>query len=85
MERYYTTNLNYKTTTAALPLMDCAASSQTGKNYSYGLASASTAAYKLQAVPISGSLQANKDTQCSSLYLDQTGSRTTSGGGTSCW
>ena len=85
MERYYTTNLNYSTTTAKLPQMDCATPSQTGQSYAYGLASASTASYQLQAAPISGTQQANKDTQCGTLYLDQTGNRTTSGGGTSCW
>ena len=85
MERYYTTNLNYNITTTALPQMDCAAASQTGQYYDYGLASASSTAYQLQAAPISGTQQANQDTQCETLYLDGTGSRTTSAGGASCW
>lgn len=84
MERYYTTNLNYSVTTAKLPALDCAAPSQTGQNYSYGVASASTAAYQLQAVPIS-TQQVNQDAQCGTLYLDQTGGRTTSTNSTTCW
>lgn len=84
MERYYTTTLNYNLTTATLPQLDCAAASQTGQNYDYELASASTAAYTLEAVPIS-TQQVNKDAQCGTLYLDQTGSRTTSTSSTTCW
>lgn len=83
MERYYTTNLNYSTTTAALPQMDCAATSQTGQNYEYQLASASTAAYQMEAIPIS--TQATRDAQCGTLELDQTGDRTTSTNSTTCW
>jgi type IV pilus assembly protein PilE len=84
MERYYTTNLNYATTTAALPLMDCAASSQTGQNYKYGLAVATSTAYTLQATPISAQ-QVSKDAQCGTLTLDQTGTRSTSTNNSTCW
>jgi len=92
MERLYTTTLNYGqmpasgstsgTVATTLPSLDCAATSQTGKNYSYqfGPSSPSTTGYVIQAVP-SSALQ-SKDT-CGTLALNQAGARspTTS----QCW
>lgn len=90
MERYYTTNLSYKSGSAganALPTFDCATTQQTGSYYRYDLpASAlSVSSYQVEAVPI-GSQLAN-DTKCGTLTLDQTGKRTVSGTGavSECW
>jgi type IV pilus assembly protein PilE len=91
MERFYTTNLRYDQTTAGvslvLPTLDC--TSQTASKYSYQFATAQPTAttYTLQAVPVPDSPQA-ADTQCATLQLDQTGSRTESGTDTvvtDCW
>jgi len=90
MERYYTTNLNYSKdssgTANALPTLDCATTAQTGNNYSYSFpASPTSTAYSVQAAPINAQL--TRDTQCGTLKLDQTGTRTSSGTGTlaQCW
>lgn len=71
MERYYTTNLKY--TGAALPALDCKGTGQTGNDYNYVLASATTSKYTLQAVPINSQL--TRDKKCGTLSLDQTGTR----------
>ncbi|HWX67137.1 MAG TPA: type IV pilin protein [Rhodanobacter sp.] len=93
MERYYTTNLNYKqdpsgtANTLALAGLDCATTAQTGANYSYGLPSSSLSAssYSVTATPINA--QATRDTQCGTLSLDQAGTRGATGTGTvaKCW
>lgn len=97
MERFYTTNLNYKTDTSgnanALPGLDCSTTNQTGSWYKYQFspggggvpASPTSTAYVIQAVP--QSTQATRDTQCATLSLDQTGSRTISGTSdvATCW
>jgi len=91
MERFYTTNLNYKQdqagTANALPSMDCAAASQTGNDYDYGLpaSSLSTSAYVIQAVPKGA--QATRDAKCGTLTLDQKGTRGVTGANTvaQCW
>ncbi|MFK2889814.1 type IV pilin protein [Dyella flagellata] len=93
MERIYTTTLNYgqmpassstsgATVATTLPTLDCAAPSQTGKNYSYafGPANPSTSAYSVQATPTS-SLQL-KDS-CGTLSINQAGTRSPST--TGCW
>ena len=69
-------------------VLDCAATSQTGNNYQYGVAMPATAGsvgYNLTAQPINA--QATRDTQCASLTLDQKGTRNVSGTGTvlQCW
>jgi type IV pilus assembly protein PilE len=97
MERFYTTNLNYKTdsggTANTLPSLDCSTTNQTGNWYKYQFspggggvpASPTSTGYVIQAVP--QSTQATRDTQCGTLSLDQTGSRTVSGSGdvATCW
>jgi len=80
MERYYTTNLRYdqdsNNTANALPVLDCAAASQTGDSYSYAFAGTpAQAAYKILATPITGSAQAARDTTCGVLGIDQSGQR----------
>lgn len=90
MERYYTTNLSYKSGTGGantLPPFDCAATQQTGSYYKYDFpaGSLSVSSYEVEAVPIGSQL--TNDTNCGTLTLDQTGARTVSGpGGVSqCW
>jgi type IV pilus assembly protein PilE len=93
MERYYTTNLNYKqdpngtANTLALAGLDCATTAQTGANYSYDLPSSSlsTSSYSITATPIN--TQLTNDTQCGTLSLDQAGTRgaTGSSGPAECW
>jgi type IV pilus assembly protein PilE len=85
MERYYTTNLSYSKdgagTAIVLPVLDCAGAPRTGSSYSYGLSSASSSAYVMQAVPIAAQL--TRDTKCGTLTMDQTGARTPTVDG--CW
>ena len=91
MERYYTTNLRYDQDTAGNKLttllgLDCAASQQTGNNYSYSFNPApAQSTFTVQAKPIG--VQATRDTQCGTLTLDNKGTRTESGTGTvaTCW
>jgi type IV pilus assembly protein PilE len=93
MERFYTTNLNYKEDTGGdenkLPEMDCAGPSQTENYYTYSLSKVSSTAYTLQAEPINS--QKTRDTQCGVLTLTQSGKRGVKGGSGSdeevkeCW
>ena len=97
MERYYTTNLSYTQDNSATPVansaigspsplvLDCAASSQTGSNYQYSVSVPTATTYTLTATPINAQLK--RDTQCSTLTLNQIGTRTSSGTGTlaQCW
>jgi type IV pilus assembly protein PilE len=91
MERYYTTNLRYDETpasgsTAAAPnpvsttpptvTLDCAATQQTGKYYSYTVAATpalSQSTYKMIATPLG--VQLARDTTCGVLGIDQSGQR----------
>lgn len=87
MERFYTTNLRYdqdiNSKANSLPSIDC--KNQTATDYTYSLPNTklSAAAYTLQATPQGA--QATNDTQCSTLSLDQTGTRSASTGATNCW
>ena len=82
LERYYTTNMHY--TGATLPAdFDCASQTSGSYIYQFGANSPSANAYILQAVP--QGMQANKDTACGTLGLDQTGDRTASTGSARCW
>lgn len=96
MERFYTTNLNYKTDTSGnanvLPqTLDCA--TQTASWYQYKFspggggvpASPTSTAYTILAAPIEP--QKTNDAQCGTLSVDQTGSRSVTGsaGVAACW
>lgn len=84
MERYYTTNLRYDTSSAsptvanALPSLDCASTSQTGNYYGYDFGTPTQSAYTLTATPIAGTSQASDS--CGALTLDQAGKRGAAGG-----
>jgi len=82
MERFYTTNLRYDqdvSTGTALttpPVLDCAATSQTGQYYKYTFAAApplSSTAYRIIATPLN--IQSTRDTTCGVLGIDQAGQR----------
>jgi type IV pilus assembly protein PilE len=90
MERFYSTNQSYNSAggvaaNATLPIMDCA--TQTAAYYTYddSPATLTATAYTVEAVPIGTQLAA--DTQCGTLKLNQTGTRTETGTGTvaQCW
>ena len=93
MERYYTTNMRYDTSSATPTVanditklvFDCASPQQTGPNYKYTAPTLSQSQFVLQAAPQGA--QATRDTQCGNLTLDQTGKRNINGTGTvaSCW
>lgn len=97
MERFYTTNLSYDKTSAGvdandpLPVLGCAAASETGQFYQYdypavGSTTALSAnAYTIEAAPIG--TQRERDTQCGTLSITQAGERKVSGTGSvqQCW
>lgn len=73
MERYYTTNMKYA---GATPPANC--DSQLGAFYTVGLsAAAADTTYTLTAAPKGA--QANKDTECGTLSIDQKGAKSASG------
>ncbi len=51
--------------------------------YTLSITDSGTRTFTANAVPLG--VQAEKDTECGKLYLNQAGTRTTSEGGTSCW
>jgi len=85
MERFYNSNLSYSTDTSGnpntLPAFSCATS--VSDFYTFSLPSSSATAYTLRATP--KGVQSQKDTECGTLSLQSTGSRTASGGGSKCW
>lgn len=88
MERFYTTNLRYDTSTAgvpvAIPALQCRTDIATHYTISFNGAPTATA-YAIQAVP--QGVQATKDTKCGTLGLNQAGAKAESGSGTvtDCW
>jgi len=101
MERFYTANLSYNTdnstgtTVTTPPILDCAATSQTGQYYAYTFAAApaalSQSKFKILATPVQNSVQASRDTTCGVLGIDQAGQRyyqstlTDTAGLATCW
>lgn len=82
MERYYTGNLRYDQTPAGVanadPHLDC--QTQIARNYTLVPATTSTS-FTVTATPTTAQL--NRDRQCSTLTLDQRGTRTAGAAG--CW
>jgi type IV pilus assembly protein PilE len=84
MERYYTTNLRYDTSSDSptvanvLPAFDCATPQQTGNYYGYSFGTPTQSAYTLTATPVATSPQASDS--CGALTLDQAGRRGAAGG-----
>lgn len=89
MERFYTTNMRYDrdVSGAAItwPVLDCATTQNSGKEYVFSLGAASGTTYSIQAAPQGA--QSTRDAQCGTLTLDQSGTRTVSGtaGTSQCW
>lgn len=98
MERFYTTNLRYDedvstgTAVKTPPVLDCAATSQTGQYYAYTFAAApalSQSTFRIIATP--QDIQASRDTTCGVLGIDQAGQRyyqatlTDTAGLATCW
>jgi type IV pilus assembly protein PilE len=84
MERYYTTNLTY--VDADPSDMNCMSEGNLDRRYTFDVNPAATqSAYRVRAVPIDA--QAERDSQCGTLTLNQAGQRTESGSGTvaDCW
>lgn len=85
MERFYTSNLRYDKDIAGadvtLPALECATNSE----YTFSITAVTRTTYSLSATPKSGSAQAQRDTKCGSLSVNQAGTRTASGSGADCW
>lgn len=75
MERYYATNLSY--TNAKFPALNCASYQNSGQYYQLKIASASTTAYTVKAIPLYS--QQQNDRKCGVLSVTQTGARSASG------
>ncbi len=80
-ERYYTQNMSYATTLAALT---STTTSDKGY-YTVTMPTATATSYTLMATPVAGLRQAD-DTQCTSFSIDQAGQQTATGTlGNACW
>ena len=82
MERYYTTNLTYA---GAKPLLGCKDDSNLSQRYTFTTSNLAQGTYTVTATPIG--VQAQRDTQCAVLGINQDGKRTASGSGGEafCW
>ena len=87
MQRYYTTNLRYDQTLAAVPVVlpPCAAGTDVTNHYVVALTAVAPRAYTLTATP--QGLQLAKDTDCGTLSVNSLGVKTRTGSGTLdyCW
>jgi type IV pilus assembly protein PilE len=82
MERYYTTNLTY---VGAAPALGCQTEGDLDDRYTLTVDTLAQNTYRLVATPIGAQLA--RDTTCGVLTLNQAGTRTVSGSGTTgeCW
>lgn len=87
MQRFYTTNLRYDQTLAAVAvaLPACTAGTDVTNHYNVALTAVAARTYTLTATPIG--LQLAKDTDCGTLSVNQLGTKTKSGSQTLdyCW
>ena len=87
MQRYYTTNLRYDRTLAAVPVVlpPCGAGTDVTNHYAVALTAVAPRTYTLTATP--QGLQLAKDTDCGTLSVNSLGVKTKSGSGTLdyCW
>lgn len=74
-ERYHTTNMSYAG--AVLPTTACR--TELAPHYAFSFSVQTANSFTLQAVPQGA--QASKDTECGTLSVTHTGTRTSSGGG----
>ena len=87
MERFYTTNLRYDQTLGgvAVALPGCSSGADVNNFYTVTLSAVAARSYTLQAAPIGAQL--SRDTECSTLTLNNVGTKTESGSKTVdyCW
>ena len=88
MERVYTGNLRYdlnEGAATALPALNCANDLAPHYGFAFVAGQPQQRSYGIAATPIN--VQASADTACATLTIDQTGTRSASGGGsvTDCW
>ncbi|MEW6559563.1 MAG: type IV pilin protein [Pseudomonadota bacterium] len=89
MERYYSTNMRYDQDSAgtphALPTLSCASDLSSDYGFSFAPNTLGQSTYRVRAEP--RGVQASRDTECGTVSLDQTGTKTESGSGTvsTCW
>ena len=87
MQRYYTTNLRYDRTLAAVAVVlpPCGAGTGVTNHYVVALTAVAARTYTLTATP--QGLQLAKDTDCGTLSINSLGVKTKSGSGTLdyCW
>lgn len=86
MERFYTTNMTYLNAPAPAA---CDAAVNAHYNAPSFNGTPTARAYSLQIVPRTGGVQANQDTKCATLRIDQAGVRSVTGTSSStptdCW
>lgn len=82
MERFYTTNMTY---VGAAPAQGCAQEGAMSARYTFAVTAQAARTYTVSATPIG--IQLTRDTQCGTLTLNETGTRTKSGTSTveECW
>lgn len=89
MERFYSTNFAYNKTSAgtaiSIPALNCKTDSKLDSRYTITVDTLANKTFRVVATPIG--VQLAKDTECGTLTINQSDSRTASGtGGTSaCW
>jgi type IV pilus assembly protein PilE len=82
MERYYTTNLTY---VGAAPVLGCQTEGDLDVRYTLTVDTLAQNTYRLIATPVGAQLA--RDAACGALTVDQAGTRTISGSGSTaeCW
>jgi type IV pilus assembly protein PilE len=89
MERFYASNFAYDQDSAGvaigIPALSCSTQSGMNQRYTFSVDTLAAKTYRIVATPVN--VQLAQDTQCGTLTLDQTDTRTASGtGGVSgCW
>jgi type IV pilus assembly protein PilE len=88
MERVYTGSLRYDLNDGAatvLPALNCAGDLATHYGFAFAAGQPQQRSYRIEAVPRAA--QAAADSACATLGVDQTGTRSVSGGGVvaDCW
>lgn len=89
MERFYTTNFAYHQdmggNALALPALACSTENKLDQRYTFSADSLARNTFRVIATPVG--VQLAQDTECGTLKIDQTGTRTATGTGAAeaCW
>ncbi|WP_028487640.1 type IV pilin protein [Thiothrix lacustris] len=89
MERFYASNFAYNKdssgTAMSTPTLPCATQSNMNQRYTFSVDTLAAKTYRVVATPLN--TQLTQDTQCGTLSIDQTDTRTASGtsGASGCW